>query len=190
MRAGSARAARVLPALLLAIAPTSVSQEVAATQPASALPRMLVVHGPLEVLSFQPGPLEGQAARRLRWGAHGDSGGGSDLGWIGSGAAPGAVGSLCQHASGCSKRAIFGPSKGSSGGTLRMFCAEHRTVQASFDLNRKRCKHAEGCDNFAYYGAASPARAPWPGPSSRSQHFSIKLITTPAGETSKSANFV
>ena len=36
-----------------------------------------------------------------------------------------------------------------------MFCAEHRSEQTPVDWNRKRCKHAEGCGNFAYYAAAS-----------------------------------
>lgn len=56
---------------------------------------------------------------------------------------------VCQQV-GCPKRATFGRACDGSGGR-RAFCAEHRSAASHVDLNRKRCKHAEGCKSYAYY---------------------------------------
>ena len=136
--------------LLMGIAPTAEPQEVTSMNPASALPRLL----PLDLLP--PGPVDGDSARRLpplAASVHGTR----DPRWDDSNVAPAARGAMpvCRRF-GCSKRATYGPRRSEKkGGCLRMFCAEHRTKQTSVDLNRKRCKHAEGCDNFAYYTVAS-----------------------------------
>ena len=146
--------AGVMTLLLLGIAPTAEPQEITSMHPASALPRLLVAHGPLDVLP--PGLVDGDSARRLPpWAAsvHGTR----DPRWDDSNVEPAARGAMpvCRRF-GCSKRATYGPRRSEKkGGCLRMFCAEHRTKQTSVDLNRKRCKHAEGCDNFAYYTVAS-----------------------------------
>ena len=55
---------------------------------------------------------------------------------------------VCQQV-GCPKRATFGRACDGSGG--RAFCAEHRSAASHVDLNRKRCKYAEGCEAYAYY---------------------------------------
>ncbi len=60
---------------------------------------------------------------------------------------------VCQYR-GCPKRATFGQRACNEGGGGRAFCAEHRSAASHVDLNRKRCKHAEGCAAFAYYRAA------------------------------------
>jgi len=60
----------------------------------------------------------------------------------------------CQHPSGCSKRATYGLCvRNRCGG--RVACAEHRASTAQVDLNRKRCKHVEGCEGYAYYHATT-----------------------------------
>ena len=60
----------------------------------------------------------------------------------------------CQHPSGCSKRATYGVCvRNGCGG--RVVCAEHRASTAQVNLNRKRCKHAEGCEGYAYYHATT-----------------------------------
>ena len=64
---------------------------------------------------------------------------------------------VCQQV-GCRKRATFG--RACDGSVGRSFCAEHRSAASHVDLNRKRCKHAEGCEAYAYYqGWAAMAAA-------------------------------
>ena len=65
----------------------------------------------------------------------------------------GKAGPTCQHPGGCEKRASFGE----NGGRPRV-CAEHRVATVDVNLNRKRCRHLEGCGHFAYYQAVTA----WP----------------------------
>ena len=65
------------------------------------------------------------------------------------------AGTHCHHPGGCAKRATYGlPTCDGNGRPVA--CAEHRVPTAHVDLNRKRCNHAEGCEGYAYYDAASP----------------------------------